>query len=364
MSNIAIFVGRQHHGLKLMNIGRFLAFRGHNVYPITANNAINIDPPQEGIGDYVHVYHYLTDKDVSDVDEYIVEKELRSNVPSFWKDYSLREQLLSFLAFRNYLQSDDKPDAVLILHENNFWTKPLSFICEQLSIPCFAFQEGLLRRKDQDDMRKQSFACEHSTKLFVWGEDSKRQYIEAGIQEDKIIVSGASHLVSNRIGMDNERKRVVYFLPLLQHYHGNAQRDIEVFSAYCRKMGYDLIVRPHPFEKSLDIPFAIDNRDDIIAVITDADVALVQHSTTALECLVLGTPVIEVSLGKGNFIEPLHKEQQFIPVIKSYDDLKLIETVISDDYTPLISDWIDDKIWLNGQETLDIIANEIEAHID
>lgn len=123
-----------------MNIGRFLAFRGHTVFPITANNAINIDPPQEDIGGYVHVYHYLTDADVKEIDDYVVKKEIQSNVPQFWKEYSLREQLLSFYAFRNYLQSDDKPDAVLILHENNFWTKPLSFLCEQLEIPCFAFQ--------------------------------------------------------------------------------------------------------------------------------------------------------------------------------------------------------------------------------
>ena len=243
MANIAVFVGRKHHAQKLMNIGRFLAFRGHTVFPITANNAINIDPPQEDIGDYIHIYHYLTSADVEEIDDYVVNKEIQSNVPQFWKEYSLREQLLVFYAFRNYLQSDDKPDAVLILHENNFWTKPLSFLCEQLGIPCFAFQEGLLRRKDQDDMMKQSFACEYSTKLFVWGDDSKRQYIEAGIPEEKIVVSGAPHLAGGT-RVDREKKRVMYFLPLLQHYYGNPQKDVEAIAAYCRNNGFDFAIRP------------------------------------------------------------------------------------------------------------------------
>lgn len=343
-----------------MNIGRFLAFKGNEVFPLTANNAINIDPPQDGIGSYVHAYHYLTESDVQEIDEYIVKKELKSNAPSFWKDYSLREQLLSFYAFRNYLKSDDKPDAVLILHENNFWTKPLSFLCEQLDIPCFAFQEGLLRQKDQDDMKKQSFACEYSTKLFVWGNDSKRQYIEAGIPEEKIVVSGPSHLVTNKIGSDNKRKRVVYFLPLLQHYSGNPQQDITEIQKYCARNGFDFAIRLHPFEREIDLPFVVDNREDIVDVILDADVALVQHSTTALECLVLGTPVIEVAFGQKTFIEPLHKKQQLIPCIKSHNDLDLIEAVLKVNYLGLIDEWIDDQMWMNGPGSLEIIATEIE----
>lgn len=362
MANIAIFVGRKHHAQKLMNIGRFLAFRGHTVFPITANNAINIDPPQEDIGGYVHVYHYLTDADVKEIDDYVVKKEIQSNVPQFWKEYSLREQLLSFYAFRNYLQSDDKPDAVLILHENNFWTKPLSFLCERLGIPCFAFQEGLLRRKDQDDMMKQSFACEYSAKLFVWGEDSKRQYIEAGIPEQKIIVSGAAHLVSNKQRVENDRKRIVYFLPLMQHYVGNPQRDIELLASYCRENDFDFVVRPHPFDNSIELPFIMDKREDVVDVILEADVALVQHSTTALECLALGTPVIEAAFGKKDFIEPLHKEQPLIPVIRANPiEFDVIRNVLSDSYVDQIGKWVDDKILIGN---LDLITSEIEAYLD
>lgn len=356
MSKIAIFVGRRHHALKLMEVGRYLSFRGHEVYPITANNAINIDPPQENLGGYVHVYNYLGADDISLINDYLSTNEVDSAVPQFWKDYSLREQLLVITAFDNWLKSDDKPDAVFVLHENNFWTKPLSFLCDQLNIPCFAFQEGLLRKKDQDDMRKQTYAAEYVKKLFVWGEDSKRQYLEAGVDEEKIVVSGPPHLTAVGQRVENERKKVVYFLPLLQHYYGNPQKDVEQLSAFCRKYDMEFVVRPHPFENELDVPFVTDKREDITSLILETDIALVQHSTTALECLALRTPVIEVGFGSKTFLEPLHKEQPLIPTIKSYDDLHKIARL--ENYIPDIQDWIDEMI-LVRPNTLDVITEEI-----
>lgn len=360
MSNIAIFVGRKHHAQKLMNIGRYLAVRGNNVYPVTANNAINIDPPQMDIGGYIHVYHYLSDGDVHMVNDHVRNKELETNVPTFWKEYSLREQMLSFVAFDRWLDSNDKPDAVLILHENNFWTKPLSFLCEQKGIPCFAFQEGLLRDRDQATMKKQSFACEYATRLFVWGEKSKRKYIEAGVPESKIVVSGASHLFTTSKRVENDRKKVVYFLPLLQHYKGNVQKDIEAISSYCRSAELDFVVRTHPFENELDMPFVCDRRDNVVDLILETDVALVQHSTTALECLALGTPVIEVNFSNNESIEPLNKENDSIPSITDYVQLNIIEVVLLGNLPDLIKYFIDDNIYSVAGDSLEIIAGEIE----
>ena len=357
MSDIAIFVGRQHHAQKLLNIGRFLALRGYNVYPITANNAINLDPPQENLGEYVHVYEYLTDEDVTKINEFVLKHPIGSyTTPEFWKGYSLREQMLVYHAFRNLLNSEDRPTAVLILHENNFWTKTLAYLCLTFNVPCFAFQEGLLRYKDQVDMRKQSSACEYSTKLFVWGDDSKRQYIEAGILEEEIVTAGATHLITQRKREEREQKRVTYFLPLLQHYVGNPEKDINQLSAICRKFGYTFVVRPHPFEKDIEIPFLMDKRDDIVDAIMDTDVAIVEHSTTALECLALGTPVIEF----GEHMEPLHAENELIPYIKSVEDYDIIEAVMRVNYIPLIQEWID---WRITAGSLDLVAETIEAYL-
>jgi hypothetical protein len=355
MSNIAIFVGRKHHAQKLMNIGQYLTMRGHAVYPITANNAINIDPPQMDIGQYVHVYRYLSQVDVDMVNDHVRHKELLTGVSAFWKEYSLRELMLVYVAFSRWLESDDKPDAVLVLHENNFWTKPLSFLCQQKGIPCFAFQEGLLRRKDQETMRKQSFACEYSTRLFVWGEGSKRQYIEAGVPEKKIVVAGASHLFTKKPRQENDPKTVTYFLPLLQHYKGDPQGDIEAIAAYCQSAGFDFIVRLHPFEQDVDIPFTVDRRENVVELILETDVALVQHSTTAIECLVLGTPIVEVNFSGKPMLEPLHEENPNVLVIDSYSKLPLIESATLGD-----ADWIEDNIWSAGSRSLDIIAEEIE----
>ena len=268
--------------------------------------------------------------------------------------------MLSYIAFSRWLESDDKPDAVLILHENNFWTKPLSFLCKQKNIPCFAFQEGLLRQLDQKTMRKQSFACEYSTKLFVWGESSKRQYIDAGVPSEKIIVAGASHLFTGEQRQKSEKKKVVYFLPLLQHYKGNPQTDIEAISAYCHSAGLNLVIRLHPFEQNIDVPFAFDNRENVAELIMETDVALVQHSTTALECLALGTPIVEVNFSGQPMIEPLHKENPDIPFIGSYAELAKIAGAIENPNAGKLWDWAKDHIQSTGPSSLTTIGDEIE----
>ncbi len=363
MAKIGIFIGREHHGQKLMNIGAALAHKGHDVFPITANNAINIDPPQMNIGGYVHLYHYLTDVMVARASVLTKELHISSDVSMFWNIYSLREQLLVFFAFKSYLQSEDAPDTVLILHENNFWTKPIAYLCKQRGIPCFAFQEGLLRKKDQDDMKKQSLACEYSTKLFVWGNDSREQYIKAGVPVEKIIVSGASHLALAGDRKSNKRKLVTYFLPLLQHYYGSPEKDITAVSDYCRTNGFDFVVRPHPFENHLDLPFVTNKDKDVIPLILKTDIALCQHSTTALECLALKTPIIEMGLGNKNFLEPLAKEQPVIPSISTIVELNKIAT--TKNYTDSIWQWISDKIYLPAitQSVINTIVNEIESNL-
>ena len=196
MSNIGIFVGREHHFRKLFNVGLELTNRGHNVVPVIANNAINIDPPQMNLGGHhIHVYNYLSKQNVIFINSISKNyKKVVAHTPLFWKYYSIRELLLVYSAFRNFFSSEDKPSAMLILHENNFWAKTISFLCKRYEIPCFSFQEGLLRDKDQERFNKQSFSAEYSTKMFVWGKSSLDKYIKAGIPEDKMIVSGAAHL--------------------------------------------------------------------------------------------------------------------------------------------------------------------------
>jgi hypothetical protein len=145
-------------------------------------------------------------------------------------------------------------------------------------------------------------------------------------------------------------------LPLLQHYVGNPEKDISQLASGCEKLGYTFVVRPHPFEKSIEIPYLMDKRDDIVDVILDTDVAIIQHSTTALECLALGTPVIEF----GNHMEPLHLENELIPHMKSAADCDLIPAVLGINYLPMIQQWID---WRITTGSLDLIAETIEDYL-
>ena len=121
-------------------------------------------------------------------------------------------------------------------------------------------------------------------------------------------------------------------------------------------------MRPHPFEKNVDMPFYVDRSDSTEIAIVNTDVALVQHSTTAIECLSLKTPVIEVMLG-GEFLQPLSSINSKIPSIKNDLDFTKIGDVMKTSYIDsFMYRWVDSMIYAppNREETIDIIVSEIE----
>jgi hypothetical protein len=195
--------------------------------------------------------------------------------------------------------------------------------------------------------------------MFVWGKGSFDEYKSAGIPEGKIVISGPPHLAFIEKG-NRDKQIVTYFLPLLQHYGGDIQKDLTILSKYCSERGYMFVVRPHPFEKNIDIPFAVD-RSDVKNALVHTGVALVQHSTTAIECLALGTPIIEFSLG-GSFEQPLSKANPNIPSISDVSELHKIDDVMKTNYINAhMKTYIDNYMYM--PPLLDKIVATIESYL-
>jgi len=177
---------------------------GMSVKMLTADNCLNIDPSTEYLipseVEFIHNLDYL--KDISSVTENTrlslkrlfdgevgtdVSTRLSSYVDPYMLAYSFREAEECLKSFRLIL-SEEAPDVVVVLHENSFWTKTLAYLCAEKDILCIAFQEGLLRHRDQETHRKQTTSAEYVRYLLVWSEESKRAYIDAGIDKEKLSV--------------------------------------------------------------------------------------------------------------------------------------------------------------------------------
>jgi hypothetical protein len=301
---ILFFSGRKHHTLKMKQV--FDAMGDHDPRWLISNNAINIDSSLQyarGGGDnFIHAYFHLERDDPRKIDGIageFMEKVYVPGVSPFWTMYSVREAAEFYVACGNILT--DQVKAVVVLHTNNFWTKTLCYLAQKRGIPTFSFQEGLLRDRDQETMNKQLWAAEYVDKVFVWSRGSKRRYIEAGVENNRLVVTGAPHLdayarMSVEAALEKSTmRRAVLFAPTTQsEYIGNIGEDAQMLRELAIGAGYEFVFRPHPFEAKgyngeLDTFRAPDN----LTLCRSGAIVVGQHSTMLYEALALGSLVIE-----------------------------------------------------------------------
>ena len=386
---IFIYAGRIHHYLKLKPIYDVLTIMGHDAAFITANNAINIDPATEYLthsGDvYLHMYDYINfdNLQVTLTNSVLMERLQASGnvnwVSPFWSHYSIFELAEVSTAIDGLLEHE-KPDAVIGLHENNFWVKVIAYECNRRSIPHYVFQEGLLRQQDQDTMHKQSSACEYSDRLFVWGNSAKSQYVEAGVDEDKVIVSGPVHLDSwfhikdteefrqgmfNKLSLPMDRPVVLFAPPLLEQYKGDIKSDTEQLVSYCKTQNLSLIVKFHPFEPVTTIQnlkeqfgLSVYTDTDPLPVVSISNVVLVQHSSIGIEALALNVPIIEFNLSNEVITQSWAKDG-IAPKISTSNGLSVIQQVLDDDVNVNEHPWVQNKILSDGDATRRVIEEII-----
>lgn len=378
-----IFSGRQHHYLKLLPLYEHFDSNGDDIKFIIANNAINIDPSTEYLVDsgrkFVHIYDYLDGTSDIDMRTFKLSAQLfkvlngnGTGISPFWIQFSLREAVICYRAFESML-AYEQPDAVIILHENNFWTKPLAYLCKLNGILCFAFQEGLLRHIDQENMRKQSLSCEYSDTIFVWSDFAKKAYIDAGIDEEKIVVSGPIHMDKWHVFRNSDegaeyRKEVfikhnfnpsyplvVFALPLQQHYVGNLLADISALEQYCTQAGINLLVSVHPFDTELQKRISQEGvsiyGQDSMPVVSISDCVIVQHSTIGLEALSLGIPIVEIDIGHNGIIQSWADDGVALR-ISSYDDFSPLVNTLQGTHNLNVdhmNEWINKRMRVDGR---------------
>jgi len=340
------FAGRQQHYTRLLPIFKSLQEQEHEVRLLAVDNVYNLDPATEYLipdgAPFIHLLDYLQDgARVSSVTQVMLEsiyskpRELFDYVPQNMVVYSVRELAEVVVGFETLL-AKEPPDVMMVLHENNFWTKVIAYLCLSNGVPCVGFQEGLLRHRDQETYNKQASAAEYVQRLFVWSDDDKQAYLKAGIPEWKLKVVGIPHMdewwklkkdeeewknfrayARSSLGYNLHRPLVTFALPILNRYEGNPTKAIQDIVDYCSETGVQICITLHPFENQQTQmtlenqlkgrAFVWKNRPAPL-VIAASDLILCQHSTIALESLALDIPVLEVDLENYGILQSLSDE--------------------------------------------------------
>lgn len=372
---VYIFAGREHHYLKLKPLHDSLKALGHFAGFIITNNSINIDPPEQFLAngeiDFLHLHSLLTnpmdllDYKIRITDEFTNCDDFMWHVPPFWKYSSLMEMFETRRALEIMFSDPDlRPDAFIGLHENNFWVKNIAHTCSLHGVPHYIFQEGYLRDQDQETLNKQLLACEYSDKIFVWGESSKEKYIEAGIPESKIVISGPMHLQ----GWGRKKRNlngpftVIYCVPLMQHYKGNFVKDWQKLSAYLQKNNIRGMLRFHPMDNVNNPNLPILQGTDPFPALLQADLVLSQHSTLALEAMALGIPMLEFNLSSTPILQSW-AEQGIADQISSEEEFsKILDTLLIDDFNDEQKAFLKREIQMEPSPIYTIIEEIVGEH--
>jgi len=352
------FSGRVHHAEKLCQLMTYLHQHGglQVRYVTSAFNSYNVDSFERPLKDKGLPYDLIQDWMTADLVEEMnrlnqpVQQEITKRmfdedhnifdtVSSIWTRDAFRDTIECYVLFREYLQ-DVRPDLIFVLHEANFWTKILAYWGHRMSIPIVSFQEGMYRPPGTSKYLQNLFGdilTNYSTKVCLWGDYSKSIFLECGVPENKLSVVGAPHLdeflpidreklrrirtkVRQELGIGENQKVILLLLSLSRYWNGDLVGDIRQVSEYVRKQpNMALIVKWHPLEHAELVtqvqqllepdgqakpnPSASSgsliihqHERDLMELIQASDLTLIQNSTSGLECLVFGVPLLELNL--------------------------------------------------------------------
>lgn len=321
------FIALPHHNRFLLPIMQALRGRGMEVAYVTAaaEAGFEITLNQAGLP-YRHALDYATPEIGRQVSaavrtlrpswqEKVLTSRVLQAVPLPIQDKVIRSAVENVYCFARMLEVE-KPDLLFALHELNPWGKILGYLSHVYRVPYITLQEGLYYASTY----YYRFHTDYSTACVVWGEATRRVLAAAGCSTDKIFPLGNVDLWNARhhatlqdtmaatrtalgIGRD---KKVILFLMSYANYRSfepsrflswlKARGDVVAVFKWHPLTSSDIIERAFTNLRQTPGIYSVQNFDTY-ALLGISDICItVGNSTTAIEALVFGKPLIEVRL--------------------------------------------------------------------
>jgi hypothetical protein len=248
----------------------------------------------------------------------------------------------SVCAFKEILKNKYKQiglDGLIVPFDMPFWENLAIQIFKELNKPSFVFLHGLPSRYNNIDDNRADY-------LIVWGEKIKEQYVKAGVDKNKIFVSGHPYYqkISNeklRFSLDNiliitkSMNSSQYGNNVILSDRGNLILYLYSIENVLKKLGVKHVrFRPHPSENSswylkyINKDFFILDRENIHKSLNNSSLVIGPTSTVFLESIYNGInyTIYEPSINDMDFINfklvpPFDGSDSKIPLAKNEDDL-------------------------------------------
>ncbi len=237
---------------------------------------------------------------------------------------------------------DNEVAAVFLPNDMGFFENISINVCRQINRPSFIFLHGLPGLYNNMDENKSDY-------LIVWGEKIKENFVDAGIDQNKIFVSG--HPYYRELKHTGLRYELDSPLVLTKSMDGSQHNDKVILAdrgnlilylysvqSVLRKYGVNRVrFRPHPEDncqwhlKFIDKDFYQVDREDLQISLKKSTVVIGPTSTVFLEALYHGINYIcfepsinGIDLINYKLVPPFDGSDARLPVAKNEDQLEQI----------------------------------------
>lgn len=288
----------------------------------------------------------------------IMWKEIEATVKKFIIGYSINSNyrlrlynnllgetryIISFELLLDFL----KPEYILTHYDRYSFTAALCSMAKKLSIPSFTMTHGVISNSI-------GFTPLVANKVFAWGERQRKAFINYGLNDNQIVITGAPQL-SNEIKGDKLQLKTTLGIPpkaivvLLATNPTQNDLRIKLFAIFCKAIEslprnqYYGFLKIHPSE-DMNFYTTFENRPSNMILDTNkvisfedsfalTDVVCNYNSAYAIDALLRGLPLITINVNDDN----LGQAKDFIdfgqlPVVSNSNELvSLIEAYFNDD---------------------------------
>lgn len=234
-------------------------------------------------------------------------------------------RLVPVLAVAEHIISQHRPDLIITADDADQRSRAFSLTGKHHRVPTLVIQQGLFRN---DYPEGQFFSA---TKIACMGEQSRSVLLDQGVLPDEIVITGPpgfdrliddhedhSMAVRKNLGIREGVKMVLF---ASQPYYVGLYRSKKIrrdmiraaFSAIQTLPNAHLVVKPHPSDRVSELESLCgkrrkvsfcDKNEDISILIKACDVFMGMASTTVLQALYIGRPVITIDFPESGVVSP------------------------------------------------------------
>jgi UDP-N-acetylglucosamine 2-epimerase len=270
-----------------------------------------------------------------------------------------QKTLLRYLPFLCYLAVSDiifmerlikttAPELICLMPDGRFMQQMAAALAKKYNIPTLSCNAAVETGNARAYMRHL-----HADKAAVMGEVIKKMYMESGVDSNRIVVTGIAHfdLLFNR-DKDKDKqvllgsnidpgKRIILFTTDNIPFSETERMLTGVINAILKMHGFELVVKVHPAEgiegyramaeKYHDSRIHVVKDTDLHALISSCELLITKYSTTALEAMMAGKPVVTINLPGQPTPVPYAKEGAALGVYRFEDIEQTIRKVLNDE---------------------------------